>query len=163
MKSFFRRLDSILENLEANPAGKIDILHRNGRHILADFVKKVRSPKGGRAVLVAGIGAASKADGYVGVEDILRKYWTYRLKDFYEMSRVSHQAQMSDISFYNGDARIDKGIRQVKIQPKFKHILSIDLRNVISINGQPVQQPQRQIPIGPAPSVEPGQPQQPGI
>jgi hypothetical protein len=140
MKRFFSRLHSILENLEASPAGRIDILHRNGRHIVADFVKKVRSPKGGRAVLVAGIGAASKADGYVGVEDILRKFWTYRLKDFYEMTRMSNQAQMSDISFYSGRATVEKGTRHVKIQPKFKHILKIDLRNVISINGQPVQQ-----------------------
>lgn len=152
MKRFLSRLDAILENVGGPTSGKVDILHKSGKHIIADHVKKVRSPNGGRLVLMAGIGppvAPSDGPYWRDVQEILRNSWTYRLRDFYVPYRQTGTPTARDVlligSATPGQLSSMKYMpmgRSLRIKKKFKHVLVIDMRNVISINGQAVQQPQ---------------------
>jgi hypothetical protein len=147
MKRFLSRLDAILENVGGPTSGKVDILHKSGKHIIADHVKKVRSPNGGRLVLMAGIGppvAPPKGQYWRGVEEILRNSWTYRLRDFYVPYRPTGMPTARDVRLLQKEMglKYEPMGRSLGIKKKFKHVLVIDMRNVISINGQAVQQPQ---------------------
>lgn len=145
MKRFFSRLDAVLENVGGPTSGKVDILHKSGKHIIADHVKKVRSPNGGRLVLMAGIGppvAQPDRKYWRDVEEILKNSWTYRLRDFYVPYRPTGMPTARDVLLIGSSMKYEPMGRSLSIKKKFKHVLVIDMRNVISINGQAVQQPQ---------------------
>ena len=47
-----------------------------------------------------------------------------------------------DVRLVGSSMKYEPMGRSLSIKKKFKHVLVIDMRNVISINGQAVQQPQ---------------------
>jgi len=182
MNKFAKQLLNILENLGqgTGQSGKVDILHKSGKHIIADHVKKVRSPKGkngqpGRVVLLAGIGPLT--DGLLlngwDWQSLLNKNWTYRVKDFYQIKRPSNRLDKKRVAISGrGQLEYIQPNPRPRVHRMFKHVLTIDMRNIISINGQPVaplQQPVEQRPTaqvqapGQAPAVEQLRQQEPRI
>jgi hypothetical protein len=175
MKRFVNQLSTILENLGEATSGKIDILHVSGKHIIADHIKKVKSPKGGRHVVVAGIGApeppAAHHDRHF--ETLLKENWTFRLRDFYTPYRDSARHSASDIAIERDYSAAHRGTaaaravfsprpRTIKIKKNFKHVLVIDMRNIVSIDGKPVRQQPAQA-AGVTQQQSPVAPQQPGM
>ena len=148
---FEQRLERILR--EAQETGKFDILHKDGRHFYADHVKKVRSPKGGRIVLMLGIG---KGNVPVRIDrDGLVKHWTYRVKDFYQFGHNKAGKNALTMAWRHGRQQLVYDDYQYNLNgvQLFKHVLKLDLRNVISINGEPVQRPE-QPPVAPTGPVQ---------
>ena len=140
---FENQLDRILR--EAQEVGKFDVLHKDGRHFFADHIKKLRSPKGGRIVLMLGIGKGNKP---IKINrDQLSKHWTYRVKDFFKIQPKSGKSAIA--MRYNPNNRqylaYDDYQYELEGLQLFQHVLRVDLRNVISINGEPVQPPPGQI------------------
>ena len=171
MANFSAKLFQILEaegSLTAQPeAKKYDILHKSGRHIIADHIKKVRSPKGGRIVVLAGINKLPRPmaiDAHYTVNSMLEKYWTYRLKDFYLISSGLSAPTKRDLMMSRNDWGVSVRNRVQKVHKIYEHILVIDTRNIVSINGEPVlkreitqQQPQATAPVAtePQPHLRP--------
>jgi hypothetical protein len=138
---FENRLNRILK--EAQEVGKFDVLHKDGRHFYADHVKKLRSPKGGRIVLMLGIGR-----GNLPIElnrEQLTKFWTYRVKDFYKInpSKTGKNALVMRWKPHGRELGYDDYQYNMEGTQLFNNVLVMDIRNVISINGQPVLQPEQ--------------------
>jgi hypothetical protein len=140
---FFNRLKRVLsEALEPVPqsgAKRYSIAHKKGTTILADHVRKVRSPNGGRVVYVVGIDPVSptKTNG----TPLNRKGLTHRLRDFFKYIGQMNARSVARLSNDYLDMQNVGGRPEDFVAPLFRHVLVIGANNVASVtdNSAPVQ------------------------